>query len=628
MQRSFLLYFLISLSGLIFIGRLFQLQIVKHESYDPIHNAAVKIVYDYPERGYVYDRNGKLLIANQLSYDVMVQPNQVKPLDTLEFCKLLRIDKKDFLKRLKKAEKYASYLPSVFLKQLAKEDFAFLQEKLHKYSGFFIQKRIIREYPIKAAANVLGYLGEVNEETARKNNYYEQGELEGKEGIEKQYENILRGRKGKKYLHRNRFNKVTGSFKDGIYDTLAENGKDLMLTLDIDLQVYAQKLMKGKRGGIVALEPSTGEILALVTAPSYDPNMLVGRKRSKNSTLLFHDTISKPSYDRALLAAYAPGSPFKMMNALIGLQENVIDEKSSFRCYGGYRYGNRTNEFMKCHCDIYGTPIKLKTAIARSCNSYFSNTYKLIVEKNNTPTQGMNNWHKHVASFGLGNYLGYDLPAGQKGLIPDGNYYDRRLNYRWNGSSIISNAIGQGEILTTPIQLANFTAAIANRGYFFTPHIVKKIDSNFINNPRYTQPKTTTINRKHFTPVIEAMHEVFKTGTGRWSQVKGVKICGKTGTAENFIIVDGVKKQLDDHSILVAFAPKDNPKIALAVFVENGGYGSTIAAPITSLLIEKYINGEISQANKYREQNMINKSLQDIYDIQLQKPEKIASGTK
>tara|TARA_R110002126_G_scaffold77796_3_gene193998 strand:+ start:65810 stop:67696 length:1887 start_codon:yes stop_codon:yes gene_type:complete len=628
MQKSFLLYFLVSLIGLIFIGRLFQLQIIKHESYDPIHNAAVKIVYDYPERGYVYDRNGKLLVANQLSYDVMIQPNQVKPLDTLEFCKLLKIDKEDFLKRFTRAEKYASYLPSVFLKQLAKEDFAFLQEKLHKYTGFFIQKRIIRDYPIKAAANVLGYIGEVNEEKARKNDYYQQGELEGKDGIERQYENILRGRKGKKYLHRNRFNKVTGSFKDGIYDTLPENGKDLILTIDIDLQVYAQKLMKGKRGGIVAIEPSTGEILALVTAPSYDPNMLVGRKRSKNSVLLFNDTIRKPSYDRGLLAAYAPGSPFKMMNALIGLQEKVINQQSSFTCYGGYRYGNRANEFMKCHCDIYATPIKLKTAIARSCNSYFSNTYKLIVEKDNKPSEGLNNWHKHVASFGLGNFLGYDLPAGQKGLIPDGNYYDKRLNYRWNGSSIISNAIGQGEILTTPIQLANFTAAIANRGYFYTPHVVKKIDSSFIDNPNFTQPKKTTINKAHFTPVVEAMHEVFKTGTGRWSQVKGIQICGKTGTSENFIVIDGIKKQLDDHSILVAFAPKDNPKIALAVFVENGGYGSTIAAPITSLLVEQYINGKISPRNKYRELNMLNKSLQEIYDIQQVKPQEIASGTK
>ncbi|MFK8059361.1 MAG: penicillin-binding protein 2 [Polaribacter sp.] len=628
MQRSFLLYILITLIGVIFIGRLFQLQIIRGDNYDPIHNSAVKIKYDYPERGYVYDRNGKLLVANELSYDVMVQPNQVKPLDTLEFCKLLKIEKTSFIKRLKKAKKYASYKPSVFLKQLAKEDFAFLQEKLHKYRGFFIQKRIIREYPINAAANVLGYIGEVNEALAKKNDYYQQGELIGRDGVERQYEDYLRGKKGKKHLQLNRLNKVTGSYKNGKYDTLPENGKDLTLTLDIDLQVYAQKLMAGKRGGIVAIEPSSGEILALVTAPSYDPNMLVGRKRSKNSSLLFNDTISRPSYDRGLLAAYPPGSPFKMMNALIGLQENVINEETWFKCYHGYKYGKKTTDFMGCHCGIVGRPIKLKTAIAKSCNSYFSNTYKRIVEKNNRPSEGLDNWHKHVASFGLGNYLGYDLPAGQKGLIPDGKYYDSRYKYSWNGSTIISNAIGQGEILTTPIQLANFTAAIANKGYFYTPHILKQVDKKNIENPKFTEAKQTTINKEHFTPVIEAMYEVFKTGTGKWSQVKGIEICGKTGTAENFVRIDGQKIQLPDHSILVAFAPKENPKIALAIFVENGGYGSTIAAPITSLMIEKYLNKKISKASKYREQNMLNLSLQDIYDKLNQKPEEIASGTK
>lgn len=630
MKRSFLLYFLITLVGIIFIGRLFQLQIVRGESYDPMHNAAVKVEYDYPERGYIYDRNGKLLVANQLSYDVMVQPNQVKKIDTLEFCKLLKIDKEEFLERFNRAEKYASYLPSVFLKQLAKEDFAFLQEKMHKYNGFYIQKRIIRNYPINAAANVLGYIGEVNEEKAKNNTNYQSGELEGKEGVERQYENILRGRRGKKYLHRNRFNKVTGSYKNGSSDTLPENGKNLTLTLDIDLQVYAQKLMKGKRGGIVAIEPSTGEILALVTAPSYNPNMLVGRKRSKNSILLMDpNNPEKPTYDRSLLAAYPPGSPFKMMNALIGLQEKVITEQTSFRCFGGYRYGNKPHEFMKCHCGIYNKPIRLKTAIAKSCNSYFSNTYKRIVEKDNNPSQGVNTWNKHVSSFGLGHYLGYDLPAGSPGLIPNGKYYNDHYKYSWNGSTTISNAIGQGEILTTPIQLANFTAAIANRGYFYTPHIVKRIDNKKIDNPNFTIKKQTTIDKKNFTPVIEAMREVFKTGTGRWSQVKGIEICGKTGTSENSIkMVDGVKIQAEDHSILVAFAPKDNPKIAIAVFVENGGFGSRIAAPITSLLIEKYINGSISKKNKYRETRMLNLSLQEIYDMQTPKSQISASGTK
>jgi penicillin-binding protein 2 len=618
MKRSFLLYFLISLVGIIFIGRLFQLQIIKGESYDPMHNAAVKIEYDYPERGYIYDRNRKLLVANQLSYDVMVQPNQVEPLDTIEFCNLLRIDKEDFLIRFRRAEHYASYLPSVFLKQLAKEDFAFLQEKMHKYNGFYIQKRIIRNYPINAAANVLGYIGEVNEEKAKNSDYYQSGELEGKDGVEKQYENVLRGRKGKKYLHRNRFNKVTGSYRDGINDTLSENGQDLTLTIDIDLQLFAQQLMNGKRGGIVAIEPSTGEILALVTSPSYDPNMLVGRKRSKNSaTLMDPNNPEKPTYDRGLLAAYPPGSPFKIMNALIGLQENVITERSSFTCFGGYRYGNRATAFMRCHCGIYNSPIQLKTAIAKSCNSYFASTYKKIIEKSNKPSQGLDNWNNHITSFGLGDYLGYDLPAGQKGLIPDASYYNSRYKYAWGASTTISNAIGQGEVLTTPIQLANFTAAIANRGYFYTPHIVKRINRKTITDSNFTTKKQTTINKEYFTPVIEAMHEVFKTGTGRWSQVQGIEICGKTGTSENSIkIVDGVKVQAKDHSILIAFAPKDNPKIAIAVFVENGGFGSTIAAPITSLLIEKYLNGSISDASKYREQNILMMSLQETYDKQ------------
>ena len=626
MQKSFLLYFLITIVGIVFIGRLFQLQIVKGESYDPIHNAAVKTVFDYPERGYVYDRNGVLLVANQLSYDVMIQPNKVKQIDTLEFCKLLKIDIEDFVKRYNKASRYASYLPSVFLKQLAKEDFAFLQEKLHKYDGFFIQKRVIRQYPINAAANVLGYIGEVNEHLAKSNTYYEAGELIGKDGIEKQYEDYLRGSKGKKIFNRNNLNKITGSFKNGEQDTLAKRGKDLTLTLDIELQQYAQKLMTGKRGGIVAIEPSTGEILALVTAPSYNPNMLVGRKRSKNSAILMDPkSLEKPTYDRGLKASYPPGSPFKIMNALIGLQEGVISEQTSFYCYNGYRYGNRKNEFMGCHCDIFGRPIQLKTAISKSCNSYFANTYKRIVEKNNKPSLGLDNWSNHVKSFGLGNYLGYDLPQGSPGLIPTGKYYDQMYRYSWNASTNISNAIGQGEVQTTPIQLANFTAAIANKGYFFTPHILKDIDKIPIENASFTEKKQTTIDKIHFSPVIDAMYEVFKTGTGKWSQVKGIEICGKTGTSENYTIVNGKRIKLEDHSILVAFAPKDNPKIAIAIFVENGGYGSRIAAPITSLMIEKYLNGEISEATMHRETSMLNISLQEEYNKLIPKIETIAA---
>ena len=417
-----------------------------------------------------------------------------------------------------------------------------------------------------------------------------------------------------------------GPFKDGIHDSIAINGKDITLTIDSKLQQYGEFLMKGKRGGIIALEPSTGEILALVTSPNYDPNMMVGRVRSPNSVKLIGDTINKPMYDRGLKGTYAPGSPFKLVNALIGLQEEVIDEETHFYCYGGYRYGNREKEFMKCHCDIYGKPIQLNTAISKSCNSYFANTYKRIIEKNKNPKNGMNNWSTHVKSFGLGNYLGYDLPEGDKGLIPNGDYYSNMYKYRWNASTNISNAIGQGEVLTTPIQLANVTAAIANRGYFYTPHVVKRIDNKAITDSAYTIAKLTTIDKKHFDPIIEGMHEVFKTGTASWVNIKGINIVGKTGTSENFMRVDGKKIKLPDHSILVAFAPKENPKIAVAVFIENGGYGATVAAPITSLLIEKYLTGIVKR--KWIEDRMLKTDLSSIYQSQILAPKKIETGTK
>ncbi|XRE42710.1 Peptidoglycan D,D-transpeptidase MrdA [Tenacibaculum discolor] len=628
MKRSFLLIFLITLIGIVYISRLFQLQVINGGEQSLKHSATIKIEYDYPERGYIYDRNGKLLVANQLSYDVMIIPKEVEPLDTLEFCSLLKIDKEDFVKRFKKAENYARWLPSVFLKQLAKEDYAFLQEKLSKYKGFYIQKRIIRNYPVKSAANVLGFISEVNEYVAKNSDYYEQGELIGKLGVEKQYERELRGVKGKKYFKRNNLNKVTGSYKNGKYDTLAVPGKDLTLTIDSELQQYGELLMSGKRGGIVAIEPQTGEILALITAPSYDPNLLVGRQRSPNSVRLFNDSINMPTFDRGLQAMYAPGSPFKILTGLIGLQEGVIDENTGFYCQHGYRYGKRPNAFMGCHCGIVGRPVRLKTAIAKSCNTYFANTYRKIIDNYQNPTIGTDAWSKHAKSFGLGNYLGYDLPSGQKGRIPNGSFYDRSYDFRWGATTTISNAIGQGEVETTPIQLANMTAAIANKGYFYTPHIVKKIEDKPKLDSTYVTRRNTTVSPEHFPIAIEAMYETFTRGTARYSQVKGIDICGKTGTVENFIRVNKKKVQLTDHSIFIAFAPKDNPQIAIAIFVENGGYGSTIAAPITSLLIEKYLNKSISR--KYLEDRMINLSLQERYDNQLliQKGDTIATGTK
>ncbi len=619
-NKGIILILLTIFSGLFFIGRLFYLQIIDDSlRNNPLNNAAITAKYDYPKRGYIYDRNDKLLVANQTSYDVMVVPNEVKNIDTLEFCNILSIDKDYFIKQIKKATKYSPRLASIFVEQVSKSDYAVLQEKMFLFKGFYIQKRILRNYPFNSAANVLGYISQVNEEKARTNSYYQQGELIGTQGVEKQYENVLRGVKGVKFFKRNIHNRIIGSYKNAEYDTLAVAGKDIQLTLDIELQQYGEWLLENKRGGVVAIEPETGEILALITAPSYNPNLMVGRDRSKHFNKLYYDKINKPLFDRSLQAQYSPGSTFKMVNALVALQEGVIGTQTKTRCYGGFKYGYKESAFMGCHCNSLGKPMKLTEAIYKSCNTYFSNSYIKTINKYTTTAEGMDRWSNRVKKFGLGNYLGYDLPVGQKGLIPDANYYNRYYpKGRWRVSYTISNAIGQGEVLTTPIQLANMTCAVANRGFYYTPHIVKKIENTHITNPEFVTPKNTDIDSKYFEYVVEGMSKVFTQadGTAYYSQVDGLDICGKTGTVENFIKVNGVKTALADHSIFIAFAPKKNPKIAIAVFIENGGYGSVVAAPIASLMIEKYLNKSIQ--NAWREQNVHDKNLFELeYNKQL-----------
>lgn len=625
MPRKSLLYLLIIAVGIIFITRLFYLQIFEDKyRQNPLNNSVVTTKYIYPDRGYIYDRNGKLIVANQSSYDVMVIPKDVEEMDTLEFCNLIKITKQDFLRYYHRADNYSPRIPSVFLSQLSKEDYAYLQEKMYKYKGFYIQQRSLRQYPINTASNVLGYNSEVTESTLRENPYYRLGDLKGHWGVEKQYENLLRGKKGVNYIQKNRFNREIGAYKDGVYDTIPIPGKDITLTLDIELQQYTEKLMYNKRGGIVAIEPSSGEILALVSTPTYNPNMLVGRKRSKNSVLLFNDTIKKPMEDRALKGQYPPGSPFKLINALVALQEDVITPQSAFYCYHGYSYGGR---FMKCHCGVVGAPISLNVGIYRSCNAYFSNIYRKTIEKYDTPAKGMDAWSNHVKSFGLGNFLGYDLPSGKKGLVPDAALYKRMYpNGGWRAVTTISNAIGQGEVLTTPIQLANMAAAIANRGYYYTPHILKSVKDSAVLNKKYGKRKYTTIDRENFEPVIQGMFDVFNYGTARYSQVPGIEICGKTGTAENFKRINGERIQFTDHSTFIAFAPKDNPKIAIAIFVENGYWGSRWAAPIASLMIEKYLNGFIgeSYARQNAEKKMLTQGLEEEYDKQLDKENYVA----
>lgn len=595
-MRKIVLIGLVIFSGIIFSARLFYLQIYKGPTDSLRKSNAIKVVYDYPQRGYIFDRNGKLLVSNQPSYDVMVIPQEVKNLDTLEFIDLLGVSREYFEKTLQKAWNYSPRLPSVLMPQLSKTEYASVSEKMYKYEGFYIQRKSLRDYQVNHSANVLGYIAEVNESTIANNPEYEPGELIGTAGIERQYEQVLRGNKGVKYIQRNRFNQDIGPYKEGIFDTLSVRGYDIQLTIDNELQQYGTELMTNKRGGIIAIEPESGEILALITAPSYDPGLLVGRERSKNFTKLWYDTISKPLYNRVLMGEYPPGSPFKTLTGLIGMQEGIMDEREKVYCYGGYNYGGRRP--LACH--HHTSPVNMISGIAKSCNSYFCIAYRRTIEKYATPQEGIDKWNEHLKSFGLGDFLGYDLPTGRRGYIPDSEFYNRSYEYpkyKWYSTATISNAIGQGEVLMTPIQMANFTAAIANRGWFYTPHVIKNIIGPDTIPKKYQQKHITTVDSKHFESVVEGMHQVYVQGTASTLRIPGIEICGKTGTAENYTRIDGKRVQLTDHSIFIAFAPKDNPRIAIAVFVENGYWGSRWAGRIAGLMIEKYLKGEITRTD-------------------------------
>lgn len=606
-MKKLILPLLIIAIGVLFTYRLINLQLIGSVGDGPGQDPAIKTTTIYPTRGLMYDRNHKLLVSNQPAYDLMVIPREIKDLDTLELCQLVDIDKEQFIQSIEKAKRYSPRLPSVLVSKLSASTYAVLQEKMRKFEGFYIQKINLRKYHTDAGANLLGYISEVNDYEIQNNPGYISGELIGRTGVEKQYESDLRGKKGKNYIQKDRFNRTIGPYKNGIYDSVPVPGTNLELTIDKDLQEYGEDLMIGKRGGIVALDPKTGEILSLITGPNYDPALLVGRERSANYTALYYDSIAKPTWNRALLAQPSPGSPFKILNALVALEEGVITTNSKVMCYNGFYVGN---ELKGCHCG--GGIRDLREGIAVSCNAYFADTFKKIYAKFDKTSEGQDVWERHMKSFGLGDYLGYDLPTGAPGRIPSTAYYDRAYGKnRWFPTFIISNSIGQGEVAATPIQLANMTAAIANRGFFYTPHILRKIGDDPITDPNFTEAKLTTISKKHFTPIIEAMRDVYETGTAKWIQIPGVSIAGKTGTVENYTLIDGVKTQLTDHSLFIAFAPVEDPKIALAVYIEHGYFGARYAGHIASLMIEKYLKGEISR--KDLERKMLEKTLEKEY---------------
>jgi len=606
-MRKALLPTIIIVTTILLLLRLFYLQIIDESFKLKSENNAIKIQYDYPERGYIYDRNGKLLVANQPSYDIMVIPKDLKNIDTLEFCNLLNITKEFYIEKIEKAKVYSPRLPSVFLPQLNKLEFAAFQEKIRKFEGFYIQKRSLRDYQVNFGANVFGFITQVSEGVTKKNPYYNSGDLYGKQGVEESYETTLRGIKGVKYIQKDKYNREIGSYKDGKFDTIAVQGEDVYLSIDAELQKYGEELMVNKRGGIVAIEPSTGEILALVTAPSYDPAILVGRQRSKNYTKLYRDSIAKPLYDRGLLGEFPPGSPFKILTGLIALQEGVIDEESSVVCNHGFSYAR--GRFMKCHC--HGGVLQLHRGIYESCNAYFATAYMKTINKYKKPADGVDVWSNHLRSFGLGEFMGYDLPTGRRGKAPTSKTYKRIYpNGGWRSTAIVSNSIGQGEVLMTPIQLANMMAAVANHGFYYTPHIIKKIEGEAIDK-KFRTKHVTTIDRKYFQPVIDGLFDVYNMGTAHALQVEGIEICGKTGTAENYTKINGKRVKLQDHSIFVAFAPRHNPKIAIAVLVENGYWGARWAGPITSLMIEKYLKKKITRTDL--EKRMLEGSLQAEY---------------
>ena len=613
-MRKYLFLLIVISTGILISARLFYLQVYDTSAQISSQNNAIKKIYDFPQRGFIFDRNRKLLVSNQPSYDVMVIPKNTEALNPnlkQEFCDLLKITLEDYDRILEKAIAYSPRLPSVVVPQFTKDEYAYLSEKMWKYKGFYIQKRALRDYQVSNSANVFGYIAEVNQSIIKKNPYYLMGDLIGKSGIEMEYEEVLRGEKGVKYLQMDRFNRKIGPYKEGIYDTIPINGKDITLTIDAVLQEYGERLLINKRGGIVALEPATGEILALITAPNYDPKLLVGRERSKNFTKLWYDTISRPLFDRVLQGEYPPGSPFKSLTALIGMQEGVINSSEKISCYNGYNYGGK--KMLGCH--PHDTPLTMIGGIANSCNSYFCTIYKRSIEKYPSPQEGIDNWKKHLESFGLGNYIGYDLPPGKKGLIPSSEFYNRWYKYpkyKWYATATISNAIGQGEVILTPMQMVNFTAAIANKGWYYKPHILKKISNIDTISSKYTKRYNTTIDAQYFEPVIEGMFDVYNEGTAKYIQIPGIEICGKTGTAENFTKIDGKRVQLTDHSIFIAFAPKDNPKIAIAVIVENGYWGSRWAGRIAGLMIEKYLKGKITR--KDMEAYVLNGSLLEEYE--------------
>lgn len=593
-DRKYIVYGFFIFIGLIFLIRLFYLQLSGDEYAFAADNNTRRDITIYPPRGLIYDRNGELMVYNEAVFDLMIIPGQAKDIDIESLCLLLDIDTLDYIKRYNKTKKYSRRKASIFEKQLSKTQTAFLQEKLFKYPGFYVQSRTLRKYPYPNSAHLLGYIGEVNAKELERDSFYISGDYVGKSGIEKSYEKELRGVKGVEKLMVDVYNRIKGAFHDGNYDVDAQNGNELYTGIDQKLQSYGEILMQNKIGAIVAIEPQTGEILSMVSSPTYNPNMLVGRIRSNNYSQLLSDTF-KPLINRALISSYPPGSTFKLAQALIGQQEQVVNNSTHYTCNGGFHFRG-----LHVGCHGHKPSINLEESIEISCNAYYCNVYRSIIEnpKYENSEAGFRKWRSYVTKMGFGIKYGIDLPYEKAGNIPIPEYYDKYYGKgHWNAITTISLSIGQGEILATPLQLANQAAWIANRGYYYTPHIVASVGDSSKTNAAFKEKHYVGIDRKYFDVVVDGMENVVIQGTARIARVDSISVCGKTGTVQN--------PHGENHSVFIAFAPKDNPQIAIAVFVENSGYGGTWAAPIASLMIEQYLKGYINTKRNWLEKRML-----------------------
>ena len=603
-NRKYVIGGVATLIVVIYIIRLFTLQITSDDYKKSADSTAFLKKVEFPSRGVISDRNGKLLVYNQPSYDIMVVMNEANGrLDTLDFCQALGISKEEFDRRMATMKDrnrnpgYSRFTQQLFMSQLSDKDFSIFQEKMYRFPGFYVQKRSVRQYQYNMGAHILGDVAEVSPADIEEDEYYQPGDYIGKLGVERSYEKQLRGEKGMQILLRDAHGRIQGRYQNGAFDKRPIPGKNLTLSIDYELQALGERLMEGKIGSIVAIEPSTGEVLCMVSSPSYDPRLMVGRERSKNHKILSQD-VWKPLLNRSIMGLYPPGSTFETSQGLTFLSEGIITPSTPYPCGHGFNFKG-----LHVGCHGHAAPLPLVPALSTSCNGFFCwGLYHMIntnISKYGSVQNAMNTWRDYMVSMGFGYKLGIDLPGEKRGLIPNAQFYDKAYKGSWNGLTVISIAIGQGEVLLTPLQIANLGATIANRGYYYVPHVVRKVQGEALDTT-FTRRHFTKANREAYEYIVKGMRSSAMGGTCKELSRHSFVPCGKTGTAQN---------RGHDHSVFMGFAPMDNPKIAVAVYVENGGWGATYGVPIGGLIMEQFINGKLSPASETKAQTIQNKRI-------------------